>query len=117
MLTHIYLLGIIYMGDIMNYLLVMLKKEEKRNNNMMSEYLRELDSLPRGSIKEKTVNGNKYYYLNYRDGDKVVSKYVGKDNDLIIELKEQLKRRKQIEELLKMLIKERSDIQKMEAII
>lgn len=105
------------MGDKMNYLLSMLKKEEKRNNNMINGYLQELESLPKGSIKEKKVNGNNYYYLNYREGDKVISKYLGKDNDSIVKLKEQLKRRKQIEELLKMLIKERSDIQKMEAII
>ena len=36
---------------------------------------RELNSLPKGSIRTRKINSHKYYYLNYRDGDKVRSDY------------------------------------------
>ena len=101
----------------MTYLQSVIEKEEKRNNNMINEYLLELDSLPKGSIKEKKVKNNVYYYLNYRDGNKVISKYIGKEEKLVNQVKEQLNRRKQIEELLKLLYKERTDIKKMEAML
>ena len=46
-----------------------------------------------------------YYYLIFRDGDKVITKYVGKDEASLISLREQLVRRKQIDEIIKKLKK------------
>ena len=59
--------------------MTVISREETRNENMITEYTKELDTLPRGKITPKTVNGKTYYYLYYRDGKKVVSKYIGKD--------------------------------------
>lgn len=90
-------------------------REQMRNENLTAIYLKELESLPKGSIKTKCVNGNSYYYLNYRDGKKVVSKYIGKDEQALREINERLARRKQIEGILKKLKEELIQIKKVEA--
>jgi hypothetical protein len=53
---------------------------------------KKLANLPRGSIKERKISEKKYYYLQYRDGKKVVHKYLGKNKPE--ELMNQLKERK-----------------------
>lgn len=90
-------------------------KERVRNENQTAMYLKELDALPKGSISTKCVNGNTYYYLNYRDGKKIVSKYIGKDEQSLREIKEKLERRKQIEGILKKLKEELIQIKRAEA--
>jgi hypothetical protein len=46
---------------------------------------KKLATLPNGSIKERNISGNKYYYLQERKGNKVVHKYIGrkKPDDLV----------------------------------
>ena len=61
--------------------MTVISREEARNENMITEYTKELETLPRGKITPKTVNGKTYYYLYYRDGKKVVSKYIGKGEE------------------------------------
>lgn len=92
-------------------------REENRNENMIIEYTKELEKLPRGKITPKNVNGNTYYYLYYRDGKKVVSKYIGKDEDSLTKIRELLVRRSQIEELIKKLKEEKAQIKKLEAML
>ena len=89
----------------MSIISTLIFKEKNRNEVMQSEYLKELKSLPKGTIKIKKVNGNEYYYLTYRDGEKIVTKYVGKDKDTLFKIKEQLERRKQIEDIKQYCIK------------
>lgn len=100
-----------------NILTALIEKEEKRNKHMIMQYLNELDTLPKGTLKSKNINGKVYYYLVFRNGNKIVSKYVGKDEMQIISIKEQLLRRKQIKEILKKLLKEKEQIQKVEALL
>lgn len=38
-----------------------------------------LINLSRGSIKERKISGQKYYYLQYRKQKKVLQKYLGKN--------------------------------------
>ena len=54
----------------MTMLMMVVSREKARNENMMIEYIKELETLPRGKITPKTINGNSYYYLYYRDGKK-----------------------------------------------
>jgi hypothetical protein len=51
---------------------------------------RKIKSLPKGSVKERKICGRKYYYLQYREGKKVINKYLGKDKpeSLIKQIKE-----------------------------
>ena len=95
----------------------LLSREENRNEKMIAEYNRELETLPKGSIKPKKVKGKVYYYLTFRDGDKVITKYVGKDEESLITIREQLARRKQVEEIIKKLKEERVQIKKLEAVL
>lgn len=90
-------------------------REQMRNENLTAIYLKELECLPKGSIKTKCVNGNNYYYLNYRDGKKIISKYIGKDEQSLREINEKLERRKQIESIIKKLKDELIQIKKVEA--
>mgnify|MGYP001576442780 CR=1 FL=1 len=38
-----------------------------------------LAQLPRGTVKERLISGRKYYYLQRREGKKVVHTYLGKE--------------------------------------
>ena len=101
----------------MSMLMTIISREETRNENMINEYIKELETLPKGKITPKTVNGKTYYYLYYRDGKKVVSKYVGKDEESLIAVREGLARRSQIEEIVKKLKEEKAQIKKLEAML
>ncbi len=101
----------------MSMLMTVISREYARNENMIIEYTKELETLPKGKITPKTVNGKTYYYLYYRDGKKVVSKYLGKDEKRISEVREQLNRRSQIERIIKRLKEERAQIKKLEAML
>lgn len=73
---------------------------------------RELNTLPKGSIRARKINSREYYYLNYREGDKVRSDYLRADevetmrakidrrHELVAALKEQRRSQKQIEKAL-----------------
>jgi hypothetical protein len=98
-------------------LMTVITREGIRNEKMIAEYTNELDMLPKGKITPKTVNGKTYYYLYYRDGKKVVSKYIGKDEESLVAIRERLARRSQIEEMLKKLKEEKVKIKKLEAML
>jgi len=69
---------------------------------------KKLADLPKGSIKERSIAGQKYYYIQQRVGKKIVHKYLGKKKpeDLIkkIQMRKSLKNElKKVNEALKML--------------
>jgi hypothetical protein len=55
--------------------------------------------------------------LYYSDEKKVVSKYIGKDEESLTAVREQLTRRSQIEEIIKKLKEEKAKIKKLEAML
>ena len=79
-------------------------QEKLRIEYMLMKYNEELDKLPKGTISEKVVNGNIYYYLKYREGKKVVSQYIPKNE--IDNVSKSLEKRKHIEVMVKSLNKE-----------
>lgn len=98
--------------------MTVISREETRNENMIIiEYTKKLETLPKGKITPKIVNGKTYYYLYYRDEKKVVSKYIGKDEESLTAVREQLTRRSQIEEIIKKLKEEKAQIKKLEAML
>ncbi len=101
----------------MNILMSVILKEQTRNEYMMAEYSKELENLPKGKIVKKNIKGNTYYYLYYRNNKKVVSKYIGKDDKIIEDLQEKLKRRLQVEEIIRLLKKENRKIKKIEELL
>ncbi len=88
-------------------------EEQKRNAEMISAYEKELENLPKGNLSIKKVGNNKYYYLKYRNDKKIVTDYIGKDNEKIAQIEEQIKKRKHYENMLSALIKEQKIISKI----
>lgn len=82
----------------------MLREELERNQRMSKRYRTELNSLPKGTIIRRIKNNEIYFYLHYRENSKVVSKYLGKENVVdLVALENQLKKRKNIVEVLRRL--------------
>lgn len=71
---------------------------------MILRYNEILKELPRGSISERNIKGNTYHYLKYRDGKKVISKYIRHDN--VENIREGLEKRRHIETMLEALQEE-----------
>ena len=55
-----------------------LKEEYDRLARMKTAMSLEHDALPKGSISKKRIRGCDCYYLQYREGDKIISKYIKK---------------------------------------
>jgi len=85
----------------MSILSEILKEEYERLNNTLSSFEALAASLPKGTIREKLINGKKYQYLQWRDGNKVRSRYIKPDE--IPLLSEQVERRRQYEREIKTL--------------
>lgn len=94
-----------------------IKKELERNGRMIKEYENELLELPKGKLILKNINSHSYYYLKYRNGERIITKYVGKDNCDVSKLNEQLNKRKHIEDMLKQLKSERKELEKLGSMI
>lgn len=59
----------------MNMILSTVLQEKQRIDYMLARYQETLSELPKGTISEKLINRNTYYYLKFRDGKKVISKF------------------------------------------
>lgn len=88
-------------------------QEQRRIERMIAGYEAELARLPKGVLIAKSIKGNQYFYLQYRDGRRTVSEYIGKDNEKIEALRRQLERRKHIQAMLKALHTEYATAQNM----
>ena len=63
-------------------------QEKERIDRMLAKYQEELEMLPKGTISEKKVKQSTYFYLKYREGKKVISRYIPqKDVDAVREWK------------------------------
>ncbi len=90
----------------LNLILHTVAQEKQRIEYMLMKYQNELSSLPRGTISEKTVGERTYYYLKYRDGKKIVSKYISKKE--IENVRTLVERRRHIEAMVKSLQEEKA---------
>ncbi len=86
-----------------------IQNEADRNERMIAEYRALLSELPKGSL----ICRKKYYYLKYRDRNKVYDKYIGKEPLVIEELREKLELRRHYTEMLSRLEDEQKVIQKV----
>lgn len=90
----------------MNLIISTLLQEKRRIDYMLRKYQEALAGLPKGTLSEKMANGNMYYYLKYRDGQKVISQYIRKqDADT---LRQQIDKRRHIEAMIKSLQEEQA---------
>lgn len=92
-----------------------LKEELERLKQLEQVYNEEIAKLPRGSLIKKNINGNIYYYMNYRDNGKGIFKYIGKMSEKELKNKQaQIDERRKLKKLLR---KVRKDIKKLEKMI
>lgn len=95
----------------MNLIIKTMLQENQRIDYMLAKYQALLAVLPKGTVSEKLVSGNTYYYLKYRDGKKVVSKYISKSD--IKSLRQQLEKRRHVEAMIKSLQEEQQLVEKV----
>lgn len=76
-----------------------LEEEYDRSIRLSGHVKEELATLPKGSVRTRNIKGHEYYYLNYRDGDKVRSDYIPADQ--VDEVRQKVERRKQLKAVLK----------------
>ena len=67
--------------------------------NAQEEIYAKLAQLPRGTIKERVIAGRTYYYLQHREGKKVVHAYIGKE--IPRDLKDKMRERENLRAELK----------------
>ena len=87
-------------------------EELERNRRSRLAYEAELSDLPKGSVSVRTRGGREYCYLKYREGERVVTEYVGPASQVEEALRDQVSRRKEVEKVLKRLKKERAFAEK-----
>ncbi len=81
-----------------------LAREELENSiRIRDDYKKALSKLPKGSLSRKTIKGNEYYYLSYRDkSGRVQSRYLGKLSDAQLKrYREKIRRRREYSKLIK----------------
>lgn len=88
----------------MNMIISTVLQEKQRIDYMLEKYHNMLSVLPKGTLSEKLVNGNTYYYLKYRKGKKVISQYICKNE--VEFLRQQIEKRRHIEVMIKSLLEE-----------
>ncbi|MDY0257292.1 hypothetical protein [Gudongella oleilytica] len=71
-----------------------LAEEYERMQRIRQAMQKELEELPQGYISKKKIKGNVYFYLQWRSGSKVLSKYVHPEN--LVEIEQKIKRRKEL---------------------
>ncbi len=76
-----------------------LQESEQYYRDIKRKLERQIRVLPRGGVKMRKIAGRSYYYHQYRDGEKVIHKYLGKERPE--ELIQQIKKRKSSQEELK----------------
>ena len=76
-------------------------REIGRIEYMINKYEQIKSALPKGTICEKHIGNKDYYYLKYRDGDRVVSDYIHKED--LPNLTELVEHRKHVELMIRSL--------------
>ena len=51
--------------------------EYNRITNELTKLQEKIENCPKGSLRRREIKGREYYYLQYRDGKHVRSRYVG----------------------------------------
>ena len=70
-----------------------LLEEYERSLRISRALEEEIASLPKGSIQIKHINGREYHYLQFREGKKIVSRYVADAE--VDALRESIRRRRE----------------------
>ena len=94
----------------LNLILSTILQERERIDRMLAKYQEELETLPKGTISEKKAGQSTYFYLKYREGKRVISKYVPQKD--VETVREQVEKRRHIETMIRSLQEERAIAEK-----
>lgn len=94
----------------MNLILSTILQEKERIDRMLVKYQEELRPLPKGTISEKKIKQSTYFYLKYREGKKVISRYIPQKD--VEAIREQVEKRRHIETMIRSLQEERAIAEK-----
>lgn len=87
--------------------------ELERNKRMILRYQKEMESLPKGSLFKRKIGGQEYFYLTFREGKKVISKFLGNAKTFdSTKISEQIERRKSLKKLIQKLNSEQKEFEK-----
>ena len=89
-----------------------MREEYDRINRIMHNIEVEINSLPKGYISEKKIKGKIYYYLQYRENNKVKSSYLKKET--VDSYRALIEHRKELEKELKYM---KADRRKLERVL
>ena len=90
----------------MRMIIDLLIAESQKNLVLQRELKNKISALPKGTVKERRVKDKTYYYLAYRENERVVNKYIG-DNPLEAgKLSKHIEERKAYEDQLRELQKD-----------
>ncbi|MDO9577553.1 MAG: hypothetical protein Q7J16_06670 [Candidatus Cloacimonadales bacterium] len=82
----------------MSILKDILKDEKERLSILQVQLENQIAVLAKGSLSKKKRGEHWYFYLAYREGARVIFKYVGKENSLQVNsLNEEIRKRKKLE--------------------
>ncbi len=95
----------------MNYLTKTVTIEKARIEYMLKEYKTLKATLIKGTIVPKTLHNKTYYYLKYRDGDRVISDYIHPDD--LERIVAEIDHRKHIDIMIKALKEELAAAEKL----
>lgn len=98
---------------IMNNIKEVIKEEKNKNIKLLDKYLKLKEKTPKGSLEIKEIKGEKYIYLKYREKEKIISKYCGKEKENL-ELIENVQKRKHIDKMIKRIKREIDYIERIE---
>ncbi len=94
----------------LNLILSTILQERERIDRMLAKYQEELEMLPKGTISEKKAGQSTYFYLKYREGKRVISKYIPQKD--VETVREQVEKRRHIETMIRSLQEERAIAEK-----
>jgi len=83
----------------LNELIEEIKRQKDYYSKEKARLKAEMAKYPIGSIQERTVKGNTYYYLQYRERGKIKQDYLGTEVDL--SFRKQIEARQKIQVKLK----------------
>jgi hypothetical protein len=79
-----------------------IQEEYQRQNKLADLYKKELSEFPKGTLTFQKRKNQVYAYLKYRDGKKVVNKYIGpKESEAVEKMRVIILERKKTETFLK----------------
>lgn len=95
----------------MSVLSEMLQEEYDRINDSLDSLIKNINALPKGSIVMKKINNKEQPYLQWREGDKVKSKYIKSEE--LNQIQNEVARRKEFEHNLKSIKKRKKGLEKV----